>query len=156
MGSAVGVITGCDATVFNPAGLHINTVAPHKKNVTTDASSVSAFVVDGEIVNSSQDVANIVGTRLILYSAKSPQPFLSPVRIATLVVGVKSLAVPSHVGLRRNLPSHIGLRSPNILSRHSMVTVLVSIEQEKQKDKMTLRQSLQQYPRAIHGSCNVG
>ncbi|GFO57531.1 hypothetical protein GMSM_45380 [Geomonas sp. Red276] len=57
MASAVGTVTGCRTTVFNPAGLHPNTVALYNKNVTTDSANVSAFVVEGEVVNSSQDAA---------------------------------------------------------------------------------------------------
>jgi ribosomal protein L37E len=156
MASAVGIVTGCLTTVFNPAGLHPNTVAPHLKNVTTDASNVSAYVVDGEIVNSGQDTANDLGRRMMLSSAKSPLSLFSPARFAPLVAGVQLSSVPGQVGLRTNLPAQIGSVTPNIVSRHLMDTVITSIEQEKRKDQQMLRQSLPQTRQVSYGKENVG
>ena len=153
MASAVGIVTGCLTTVFNPAGLHPNTVAPY---VTTDASNISAFVVDGEILNSGQDTANDVGRRMMLSSAKLPLSLFSPARLAPLVAGVQLSSVPSQVGLRANLPARIGSETPNIVSRHLMDTVITSIEQEKRRDQLILRQSLPQTRQVSYGKENAG
>lgn len=156
MASAVGVVTGCLTTVFNPAGVHQNTVTPYIKNVLNDASSVSAFVVKGEVLNSGQDAANTLGRKMVLSSTRSRLPFWSPHRLAQLMVGVELSSVPIQIGLRTNLPLGDGLKSPNIVDRHAMETVIPSIEQEKRKDQSTLRQSLIQNKGVIYEKQNVG
>lgn len=156
LASAVGVVTGCLITVFNPAGLHQNTVAPYIKDVSSDASSVSAFVVKGEILNSGQDAANSLGRKMVLSSAKSRLPFWSLLRLAPLMVGAELSSIPIQIGLRTNVPAGDGYKSPNIVVRHLMDTVIRSIEQEKRKDQSTLRQSLIQNKGVIYERQNVG
>lgn len=156
MASAIGTITGCPTTVFNPAGLHPNTVAPYNKNITNDTSNISAFVVKGEALNSSQDAANGLGRRMMLSSAKSQLPQLSPARLAPLLVGAQLSSVPSQVGSRINLPAQIGFRLPHTMERHSMDTVISSIEQEKRKNQRELRQLLLQNRRVTNGTENLG
>ena len=156
MASAVGVVTGCLITVFNPAGLHPKTVAPYIKNVLSDASSVSAFVVKGEVLNSGQDAANSLGRKMVLSSTRSRLPFWSPHQLAQLMVGAELSSIPIQIGLRTNVPAGDGYKSPNIVVRHLMDTVIRSIEQEKRKDQSTLRQSLMQNKGVIYEKQNVG
>jgi len=143
MASAVGVVTGCQTTVFNPAGLHVNTVAGRNKNLTTDASTVSAYVVDGEIVNSGQDAANMLGKEMMLSAATSRLPFLAPARLASLVFGVQLSSVPAQVGQRYKLSAEAEFSTPDLVTKHLMNTVVSCIEEQKKKDQTTLKQSLQ-------------
>ena len=142
MASAVGTVTGCQTTVFNPAGLHPNTVASYNKNVMGDTLNVSAFVIKGEVLNSSQDAINSLGHRLMLASANSQMPLLSVARLAPLLVGAQFSSIPSQVGSRTNLSAQIGFKTPNPIKRHSIDTVISSIEQEKKENMKLLRQLL--------------
>lgn len=144
MASGAGVVTGGPTTAFNPAGLHPNTVAPYGKDVTADASNVSAFVVDGEILNSGQDAASRLARNMLVFSGESQLPFMSPIRLTPLIVGARLSKVPTQVGSRTTLPAENGSNAPDIVSRHLMDAVINSLEQEKKKDQTTLRQSLQQ------------
>ena len=152
MASAVGMVTGCVATVFNPAGLHPNTVAPYIKNVPTDPSNISAYVVKGEVVNSGQDAANDAGRIMMISSAQTFLPSLIPAGGAPLMVGVQLCSAPNQVGVRTNLPPQIGSETPNIVKRHLMDTVISSLEQEKRKEQMELKKFLLQKGRVIHGT----
>jgi hypothetical protein len=142
MASAVGMITGCFTTIFNPAGLHPKTVAPYIKKTLSDQSQISSYVVEDEILNAGQDTANRLGQRMLVSSSQSSRPLLTPSRLASVVVGVQLSSIPSSVGARTILPSVIGGKKPNILSRHLMKTVIASLEQEKKKDQTFLKNTL--------------
>jgi hypothetical protein len=142
MASAVGMITGCFSTIFNPAGLHPKTVAPYIKKTLSDQSQISSYVVEDEILNAGQDTANRLGQRMLVSSSQSSRPLLTPSRLASVVVGVQLSSIPSSVGARTTLPAVIGGKKPNIISRHLMKTVIASLEQEKKKDQTFLKKTL--------------
>ena len=142
MASATGAVTGCSTIVFNPAGLHRKTISPYNKEITTDTSTISAFVVEGEVLNSGQDAAHSLGTTMVKAAAKSRLTLLSPVRLVPLAAGLELSSIPTQVGTRVNLPAVSGSTAPDIVTRHFMDTVLTSIEQEKKKDHMTLKHFL--------------
>jgi hypothetical protein len=155
IGSAGGVVTGCVTTVYNPAGLHPNTVLQYNKNVTTDASQISAFVVEGEVVNSGQDSANLLGKRMTALVKNSPLPSFDPALIVTRLLA-QLHSIPTQVGRRTTLPSQIGLKTPNIVTRHLMDTVISSIEQEKRKYQQTLKRFLLPVRAVTNETENVG
>jgi hypothetical protein len=142
MASAVGAVTGCLTTTFNAAGLHPNTVSQYCKRIPSDPVNVSGFVVEGEVVNSSQDAINELGHRMVRSATKSPLLLVTPGRLAQLFVGIGLSSVPTQAGSRRKLPAHVNFKTPSTIQRHSMNAVISSIEQEKKENMRTLRKSL--------------
>jgi len=156
IGSAVGIATGCSTFAYNPAGLHKNTVASFHKDITSDASNVSSFVVDGEFLNSGQDWAKDIGKKMVDVSNAHHLPSYDPARFIPLSVGKLLSSVPTLVGKRTPVPCQTASIKSSSIVKHKMDVVIGSIEQEKRRMQRLLKQSLQPKREASHDTENLG
>lgn len=147
LASVVAILTGCRTTVYNPAGVHPSTIG--RIGPVAAPPDITAYIVKGEILNTGQDGANSVGQNLQRISLRMPLPLYSPMRLATLAVGAKLSAIPTHAGYKISLPAKVNGKTPDILTRHSIETIILSIEEEKNHNAETIRLSIAGIAKAV-------
>jgi uncharacterized Zn-binding protein involved in type VI secretion len=111
--SAAGVVTGARTFTINPAGLHANTIAPYKKNL-TQGQHINDYIVDGEVLNTAQDNSTAAGLAMLgIHPAIGANIIANP--------------LPTHVGRSVKVPGNVGnLGQPvshNPCSKHSIDTL---------------------------------
>lgn len=130
--SAAAIVTGIQATTFNPAGVHENTVALYKKT-RAQGKHVVDYIVEGEILNGAQDNSKKIGAALL---------GVNPALGANILAN----PLPTHVGKEIPLPGNFDITGKTVPrwsgGKHSINAAISGIEAVKTRDQKTLQHAV--------------
>ena len=147
IGSAAAAVTGAPATVFNPAGVNANTVAPYKVTLDKAAENSTYYDVKGQILDDingktvfGHTVPIPIGTRIQLPAVDesgTPMKFPSPPEPPK-----NQWSIAQDWAYDKAAAGYLSKVFQQQVDRHMMNTVENGIEEEKREDIESIEQSL--------------
>jgi hypothetical protein len=116
----------CNATTFNPAGVHLNTASG--KDLPSAEGYIDAYVVEDEPLNSSQDnrartFYGVTAISVLVAPLTGGITAMVPAWVATKAAGNGTVPLPPSIGRRVTLPAWAGAPPPQMVGRHTMACV---------------------------------